>query len=157
MKVKPGLPVEVEQSHLALVEGAPDVLAPVIQCFRIAEAQAADPEFVQVLVPPVEGCLDAQMKLIQPPGPGHDKTAADRGSIPSRVIRICSAFGSLKSMGKSGPRPAWGVNCRTGRATTKPKGFASDRKDMQRACFVGSGAPVPLDRRGATVPPTVPR
>ena len=70
---------EIEQTHLALVEDPRTILKIVpLQKFRITVPQAADVEFVQVAVPPVEGGLDHEMKLPQMPDPGDDELSPDR-------------------------------------------------------------------------------
>src|SRR6185437_6835508 len=75
-----GRPVEVEEAHLALIEGAGVVVeAEVLDQGRIAVAQAADAELVQVIVPPVESRLDHEVKLAEVPCPGKDKASPDEG------------------------------------------------------------------------------
>ena len=45
----------------------------------ITVPQAADVEFVQVAIPPVEGGLDREVKLPQMPCPGDDELSPDGG------------------------------------------------------------------------------
>ena len=69
--------VEVAQTHLALVEQARAIRKITFVQLEITVPQAADVEFVQVAVPPVEGGLDREMKLPQMPGPGDDELSPD--------------------------------------------------------------------------------
>src|SRR3954452_11335240 len=102
-----GLAVEVAQAHLALVEHARIVLeGAVLQKLRIAVAQAADAELVQVGVPPVEGCLDAQVKLPEVPGPGHDEAAPDRRLDLGQRDPDLQGVGLLVELGPKWTRPA---------------------------------------------------
>jgi hypothetical protein len=57
--------VAVEQTDLALVEAAGVVLELGLADLGIAVTQAADAEFVQMIVPPAEGGLDDAMQLTE--------------------------------------------------------------------------------------------
>lgn len=66
---------EVEKAHLVLVEQPWAVHEAAVVGLWVAVAQAADAEFMQVGVPPVERGLDCEMKLAEVPGAGHDQAA----------------------------------------------------------------------------------
>ena len=69
---------EVAQTHFALVEQARAIRKITFVNLNITIPQAADVEFVQVAVPPVEGGLDREMKLPQMPDPRNDELSPDR-------------------------------------------------------------------------------
>jgi hypothetical protein len=70
--------VEIEQTHLALVENPRTRLEIILlQKLWVTVPPAADVEFVQVAVSLVEGGLDCEMKLSQMPGPGDDEASSD--------------------------------------------------------------------------------
>lgn len=70
--------LEVAQADLALVEGPRIALERAfLEKRNVALAQAADAELVKMIVPPVEGGLDAQVELFEVPGQWHDEAAPD--------------------------------------------------------------------------------
>ena len=73
------------QPHFVLIEEAGIVRKTAIVCgLEISVAEAADAEFMQVVVPPVEGRLDCEMEFAQAPGAWHDKPSPDRRVDPGQ-------------------------------------------------------------------------
>jgi len=74
----PAASVEIEKAYLVLVKGTRAARETIlVQKLGIAIPQAANVEFVQVAVPPVEGGLDRKMELPQMPDPRDDKLSPD--------------------------------------------------------------------------------
>jgi hypothetical protein len=100
-KGEPRLTVEIQETDLPLVESACARLVPPAVAVRIAVAQAADIELVQMIVPSVESGLDDEMELAQVPGPGHDETT------PGRRLDLVQGHADLQGVGfAEGVHPA---------------------------------------------------
>jgi hypothetical protein len=69
---------EIPQANLVLIKDPRIALErAVLKSCGITVTQSADTELMEVIVPPVEGRLDRQMKLMKVPIYRHDETATD--------------------------------------------------------------------------------
>src|SRR5262245_47542696 len=77
-KPKSVAPFEVEKADLPFVKQAGVGLEPeIVVSIRIAITQTTDLEFMQMVVPPIESGLNAEVQLSQMPGQRHDETTPD--------------------------------------------------------------------------------
>lgn len=69
---------EITHPDLTEIEDAGIIVERIFREKRdIAEAQTTNPEFVEVIVPPIEGSLDRQMELLESPVQWQDKATPD--------------------------------------------------------------------------------
>ena len=72
--------LEVEQANLSLIEDPRIVVGRVLlKDLNIPIPETADPELIQMIVPPVEGCLNSEMQMLQVPMDRQNQTAPDAG------------------------------------------------------------------------------